>query len=162
MSSIGQWAGQWIGNWFGSIEVDPNKMYGSATIRFTTSGDLTGASSKVAGAVGSSRRRVGVAVVELAGKEYRVPIDALEAFLASVREEPKIKKKLRTKLRKTKRAGVIPEVKLVSAPEEEVEHIQAAIDRSNEKLQYIWKKILNQLIMARDEEEALFLILSVI
>jgi len=116
--------------------------------------------SYTSGSAGSKggRSSPNVVVVEYAGKEYRIPVSELEQFLMSIREEPKVRKIVKKRVRKNKKAQFAPVVKLVDAPEEEVEHIQEAIDRGNEKLHYVWNILLQRRLQDMDDEEAILLL----
>ena len=111
-----------------------------------------------AGSAGSKGGRLGVVVVSYAGKEYRVPVGELEAFLASLREEPKVVRQFKKRVRKNKKAQFAPVVRLIDAPEDEIEHVRHTIDNSNEKLHYIWNNLLAKRLQSLDDEEAILLL----
>lgn len=115
--------------------------------------------SYTSGSAGSKgvARPVSIVVVEYAGKEYRVPIGEVHSFLARLAEPPEVRKVFKKRVRKNKKSQYRPVVKVVYAPEEEIEQVNAAIDRSNEKLQYVWNKLLQDLY---DDEAILLLVMT--
>ena len=112
------------------------------------------------GSAGSTGGRVSpkVVVLEYAGKEYRIPAGEVSNFLASITKEVAVKKVFKKRVRKNKKAQYQPEVKIVEAPDEEIDHIQVAIDRSNERLHHIWQMLLLRKLQEIDDEESILLL----
>jgi hypothetical protein len=115
-----------------------------------------GVINAVAGAI--ARRRPTLVILEYAGKQYRVPVGELENFLAKIREESAVKKIFKKRVRKNKKSQNQPVVKVIDAPDDEIEHINLAIDRSNEKLHHVWKILLQRKLLDLGDEETLLLL----
>jgi hypothetical protein len=108
---------------------------------------------------GAAKPRIpNVVVLEYAGKEYRVPVSEVASFLASITPEPAIRKIQKKRVRKNKKSQYQPVVKLLDSPDEETEHIQAAIDRTNETIYRIWQRLLERKALEREDEEILLLL----
>jgi hypothetical protein len=116
-----------------------------------------------AGSAGSGKgkaRAPAVVVVSYAGKEYRVPVGELSVFLASLVEEPAVKKVQKKRVRKNKKSQHMPVIRLVEAPGEEIPHIQQTIDTFNDTLYRIWQRILLRKAQEQDDDEALILLMG--
>ena len=112
---------------------------------------------------GGSRRPL-IAVVEVDGKAYRVPIDQAQEFFDALKD--KIKALPKPIFRRKKKKGkiikeIIEPIKIVikSAPIEYFAQIESMIDRTNEIFNTIWNRALQKYLLELDDEEAILLLL---
>lgn len=124
-------------------------------------------SSVAAGGHGGFRRPL-IAVIEVDGTSYRVPIDRAQEFFdalkAKIKALPKKQQKPKLK-RKMKKGRVVKElvepIKIVikSAPIEYFAQIEAIVDRTQEIFNTIWNRALQKYLLEQDDEEAILLLI---
>lgn len=133
------------------------KAWGSSWGRIATA-SAGGAVSR-----GGSKRPL-IAVVEVDGKSYRVPIDQAQEFFDALKQKVKALPKPVFKRRKKKGRiikEVIEPIKIVikSAPVEYFAQIEAMVDRTNEIFNTIWNRALQRYLLEMDDEEAILLLI---
>lgn len=126
-------------------------------------GRLVTASTGGAASRGGFKRPL-IAVVEVDGKAYRVPIDQAQEFFDALKAKVKSLPKPVFKRRKKKGRiikEVIEPIKIVikSAPVEYFAQIEAMVDRTSEVFNTIWNRALQQYLLEQDDEEAILLLI---
>ena len=109
-------------------------------------------------------RRPLLAVIEVDGKSYRVPIDKAQEFFDVLKE--RVKELPKPKFKRAKKKGkivkeVIDPIKIVikSAPVEYFTYLEAMVDRTNEIFNTIWNRALQKYLLELDDEEAILLLI---
>lgn len=115
------------------------------------------------GAVSRSKRPRKRAIVEVDGKTYSVPVDGLQEFFDSIREQAKVDIPVAVEPKKVKRIAkgkaVKPVIKVISAPQEELDRIKSHVDRTNKIMADIWQRTITRYLEDIEEEEWLLMML---
>lgn len=126
--------------------------------------ELLHGAEKVIAAAGGGFRRPLVAVIEVDGKAYRVPIDRAQDFFDALKK--KVKTLPKPKFKRAKKKGkivkeIIDPIKIVikSAPVEYFAQIEAMVDRADEILNTIWNRALQKYLIELDDEEVILLLI---
>ena len=126
---------------------------------------VTTAVTTAGGAVsrGASRKPL-IAVIAVDGKDYRVPIDLVQAFVDTLKA--KIKEAPPPKVLKKRRKGKTVEkiaapihIVIKSAPVEYFAQIESIVDRSNEIFNTLWQRAIQKYLLQLDDEEAILLLI---
>ena len=126
---------------------------------------VTTAVTTAGGAVsrGASRKPL-IAVIVVDGKDYRVPIDMVQAFVdtlkAKIKEAPppKVLKK-RRKGKTVEKVAAPIHIVIKSAPVEYFAQIESIVDRSNEIFNTLWQRAIQKYLLQLDDEEAILLLI---
>lgn len=110
------------------------------------------------------RQHKPVAIVEYKGRDYRVPLDALDSFLEVIKkkaEQPEPVKVVKRKKKKTLKVqpNQPPLLVIKSAPVEYQIEFKQFVDRSNEILMKIWQGMIARSLAELDDEEAILMCL---
>lgn len=113
--------------------------------------------------VGSSLRngfKLGIVVVEVDGKQYRVPEGELQSFLKNTvkkieKKAVKVPKILQKVVKTTP-----PEIKVVRAPAGIRPQVVFHVEQANDQLHLIWQQISDNLRMMQEDEDLLTLLLG--
>lgn len=112
---------------------------------------------------GASRKPL-IAVIAVDGKDYRVPIDLVQAFVDTLKA--KIKEAPPPKVLKKRRKGKTVEkiaapihIVIKSAPVEYFAQIESIVDRSNEIFNTLWQRAIQKYLLQLDDEEAILLLI---
>lgn len=175
MAWQGQWEGSWQGNWAGGVDSNPNALYGtaagtsSASATLTLSGETPVVDTPTGGAGGSSSRnkkRPSLVIVEVDGKEYKVPIEQLQEFLDAVAKErqetiekPVVKAKKSVQKKVQEQPIAPPQITVKSIHSEDIALVQKHVDRTNEIMRQVWEGALKRYLEDIEEEEWLLMLL---
>jgi hypothetical protein len=178
----GEWLGSWSGEWFGQVgESDPNAMVGSASFRITaslsytpagfitgsasfsitTTGNLSSSQEQAVVGGGKSKKRDRIIIIEVDGKDYRVPESQVSEFLASIQTEAEEELELTPKelKAKVKHIGKAPVIEIKSAPQEMVTRLQQDFDYANAKINALFIKALEKYQQDLEDDEEVLLLL---
>ena len=107
--------------------------------------------------VGSSLRsgfRAGLVIVEVDGRQYRVPEGELQSFLKNTVK--KVQKKAQKKSVVTKQ----PEIVIIKAPSAVMPQVAFHVEQANDELDVIWQKLHDNLLQLREDDDIIALLLG--
>ncbi len=115
-----------------------------------------------AGGSSSRKKRPRIAIVEIDGKEYRVPVEQLQEFLNAIpqKADPQpIPKKRKQKQKAVQAVQSAPQIIVRSIPVEDIELVQRHVDRTNEIMRQVWEGAIKRYLEDIEEEEWLLMLL---
>ena len=113
--------------------------------------------------VGSSLRagfRPGIVVVEVEGKQYRIPEGELQSFLKNTvkKVEKQVQKQV---VKRSKKVVEAPkQIVLIKSPSAVRPQVVFHVEQANEQLDLIWRKISANLQQMQEDDDILTLLLG--
>lgn len=141
----------------GQDYVDPTYAQNGYVCGFYSDGQA----ERTGGAAGSKTRRRRLVIVEVDGKDYRVPVELLQEFLSAVSDKAEQKPipKKRKQKQKVVEAVAPPQIVIKSVAQADIELVQRHVDRTNEIMRQVWEGALKRYLEDIEEEEWLLMLL---